>query len=223
MIAVQRGRAWNSPPPAPRRKGNRLMVVRTRLGIALLAVTLGMMACSGAADEASPAGSDATTTVAVAQDTAPTTTTQPAEAQITESSFASGATVDHPADWTSYGAGASGSLELAIPQVANVSLRDAASSEYLYGGLFTDADSLEGAMSVMALSVGVTDPTLETFTSSSGRAVLYAVADVDGAESLLAVTESADAYASVFAPSLAGPLPPDATTAILEALASITP
>ena len=196
------------------------MVVRTRLGIAVLAVALGLMACGGEADEASPAGSDATT-AAVTQDTAPTT--QPAEAQITEASFASGATVHHPADWTSYGAGASGSLELAIPQVANVSLRDAASSEYLYGGLFTDAASLEGAMSVMAFSVGVTEPTLETFTSSGGRAVLYAVADVGGAESLLAVTESAASYASVFAPSLGGPIPPDATTAILEALASIAP
>ena len=129
----------------------------------------------------------------------------------------------HPAGWTSYGAGASGSLELAIPQVANVSLRDAASSEYLYGGLFTDADSLEAAMAVMAFSVGVTDVTPETFTSGSGRAALYAMADVNGAESLLAVTESDGAYASVFAPSLGGSIPPDAATAVLEALTSITP
>jgi hypothetical protein len=201
------------------------MVVRTRLGIAFLAIALGLMACGG--NGASPVDGDATTaaptTTAPAQDAEGTTSTEPAQVQITKSTFASGATVEHPAAWTSYGAGASGSLELAIPQVANVSLRDAASSEYLYGGLFTDADSLEAAMAVMAVSLGPTDLALETFTSSAGRAVLYARAEVNGAESLLAVTGSAAAYASVFAPSLGGSIPPDATTAILEALASITP
>jgi hypothetical protein len=198
------------------------MVVRTRLGIAALLVALGLMACGGESGVVTSVGG-VVTTAAATRDAEGATSAAATETQIIRSTFVSGATVNHPADWTSYGAGASGSLELAITQVANVSLRDAASSEYLYGRLFTEAASIDEAMAIMANTVGVTDPTLKAFTSTGGRAILYALSDVNGAESLLAVTESEGAYASVFAPSLGGSIPPDATTAILEVLASITP
>lgn len=95
------------------------MIVRTRLGIALLVIALGLVACGGDTDGAGPADTQATTTTAAIVNT---TTSQPAEADLARATFGSGATVDHPADWTSYGAGFSGSLELAIPQTANVSL-----------------------------------------------------------------------------------------------------
>ena len=193
------------------------MLAHTRLGIALLVVALGLVACGG---DGSPDTSAATTAAGVEE----TTTTQSTEAELTQATFPSGATVEYPANWTSYGAGAStGSLELAIPQTANVSLRDAAASEYLYGGLFTGADSLEGAWSVMAAMLGVGDLEPETLTSADGRTILHAISPGDGVESLLGLIESGDAYASVFAPSLSGPLSPDAITAILTALASINP
>jgi hypothetical protein len=94
------------------------MIAGTRLGIALLVIALGMAACGGDADGAGPADTQATTTTAGSQDT---TTSQPAEAELTRATFASGATVDHPADWASYGAGFSGSLELVIPQTTGQS------------------------------------------------------------------------------------------------------
>ena len=196
------------------------MMVRTRPGIALLVIALGLVACGADGDGAGPADTQATTTTAGVQDT---TTSQPAEAELTQATFASGATIDHPADWTSYGAGFSGSLELAIPQTANVSLRDAAASEYIYGPLFAEADSLQVAWDIMAASLGVSDAAAETLTSDNGREILYGTAEINGAESLFAVTESDGAYASVFAPSLAGPLSPDTAAIILGVLASITP
>jgi len=195
------------------------MLAHTRLGIALLVVALGLVACGG---DGSPGTSAAATSTAVT--TTAAATTAATEAELTQATFPSGATVEYPANWTSYGAGAStGSLELAIPQTANVSLRDAAASEYLYGGLFTGADSLEGAWSVMAAMLGVGDLEPETLTSADGRTILHAISPGDGVEMLLGLIESGDAYASVFAPSLSGPLSPDAITAILTALASINP
>ena len=196
------------------------MVARTRFGIALLVVALGLVACGGDADGVGPADTQATTTAAGSEDT---TTSQPAETELVHATFAGGATVDHPADWTNYGAGFSGSLELAIPQTANVSLRDAAASEYIYGPLFAEAGSLQAAWDIMVASLGVSDAAAESITSGSGREILYGTAEIDGAESLFAVTASEGAYASVFAPSLAGPLSPDAVAIILGALASITP
>ncbi|MFH1329653.1 MAG: hypothetical protein ABIJ48_03190 [Actinomycetota bacterium] len=196
------------------------MIARTRLGIALLVIALGLVACGGDGDGAGPADTQATTTTAGVEDT---TTSQPAEAELAHATFASGATVDHPADWTNYGAGFSGSLELAIPQTANVSLRDAAASEYIYGPLFAEAGSLQVAWGIMVASLGVSDAAAETLTSDSGREILYGTAEINGAESLLAVTKSEGAYASVFAPSLAGPLSPDTVAIIVGVFASITP
>ncbi|MBM3696192.1 MAG: hypothetical protein FJW79_09710 [Actinobacteria bacterium] len=197
------------------------MITRTRLGIALAVIALGLVACGGDGAGAAPTGGQATTTAAGVETT---TTSQAAPAELTRATFPSGASVEHPADWISYGVGASsGSLELAIPQTANVSLRDAAASEYLYGPLFADAGSLPGAMASMAALLGVSDVTAETFTSDSGREILYATAEINGADSLFAVTASEAAYASVFAPSLAGPLSPDTVATILGVLASITP
>ncbi|MBN2113914.1 MAG: hypothetical protein JW785_07300 [Acidimicrobiia bacterium] len=197
------------------------MIAGTRLGIALLVIVLGLAACGGEGEEAAPTGSQATTSTAEA---AGTTTTQEAPAETTHATFPSGASVDYPADWISFGVGASsGSLELAIPETANVSLRDAAASEYLYGPLFADADSLPGAMDMLAALLGANDVVAEAFTSDGGREILYAIAAVNGAESLFAVTRSELAYASVFAPSLAGPLSPDTATTILRVFASITP
>jgi hypothetical protein len=197
------------------------MIARTRLGIALVVIALGLVACGGDGEGAAPTDSQSTTTGAGGE---ATTTSQAAPAELTRATFPSGASVDHPADWISYGVGASsGSLELAIPQTANVSLRDAAASEYLYGPLFAEVGSLQGAMDSMAALLGLSDITAETFTSVSGREILYATAEINGAESLFAVTESETAYASVFAPSLAGPLSPDTVAIILGVFASITP
>jgi len=194
------------------------MITKTRLLALIVVVALGVVACGG---DGGTLGTGAGTTAAPAEET---TTSPPAEVALTTATFPSGATVEYPANWTSYGAGAStGSLELAIPQMANVSLRDAAASEYLYGGLFTGADSLEGAWSVMAAMLGVGDLEPETLTSADGRTILHAISPGDGVEMLLGLIESGDAYASVFAPSLSGPLSPDAITAILTALASINP
>jgi len=196
------------------------MIAGTRLGIALLVIALGMAACGGDADGAGPADTQATTTTAGIEDT---TASQPAEAELVHATFASGATVDHPADWAKYGAGFSGSIELAIPQTANVSLRDAAASEYIYGPLFAEAGSLQVAWGIMVASLGVSDAAAETLNSDSGRAILHGTAVINGAESLFAVTESEGAYASVFAPSLAGPLSRDTVASILGVFASITP
>jgi len=195
------------------------MIAHTRLGIGLLVVALGLAACGG--DGGEPADNQATTTSAGIE---LSTAAPPTETELTRATFPSGATVEYPANWTSYGAGAStGSLELAIPQTANVSLRDAAASDYLYGGLFTEADSLEGAWSVMAAMLGVSDLVPETLASADGRTILHAISPGEGVEMLLGLIESDGAYASVFAPSLAGSLSPDTVSAILDVLTSITP
>lgn len=193
------------------------MSLNARLAATLAALALGLAACGGG--EVAP--TTAATTAAAVEET---TTTQAATPQFTQGNFPSGATVEYPADWTSYGVGAStGSLELAIPGVANVSLRDAAASEYIAGPLFSGAESAEGALSVLAAWLGLEEAAAQTFTSEAGREVVYAVAEVNGAESLFAVVESGDAYASVFAPSLAGSLSPETITAVLTALASLNP
>lgn len=197
------------------------MIAKTRLVLILVVVSLGMVACGGDGGTAAPDTQAATTTAASVEET---TTSAAAGATLTQGAFPSGATVEYPSTWTSYGVGAStGSLELAIPGTANVSLRDAAASEYIGGPMFSGAESAEGAFSVLAVWLSLDGVTPQTFTSDAGREVLYAVAEVNGAESLFAVSESGEAYASVFAPSLSGPLSPDTITAILTALASLNP
>jgi len=196
------------------------VIAKTRLAAVLGTIALGLAACGGDGGTGAPT-TRATTTAAVVEET---TTTRAVEAPLTTGTFPSGATVEYPGNWTSYGVGAStGSLELAIPQTANVSLRDAAASEYICGPMFSGAESAEGAFSVLAVWLSQDGITPQTFTSEAGREVLYAVAEVNGADSLFAVTESGDSYASVFAPSLAGPLSADTVAAVLEAFASLNP
>lgn len=193
------------------------MITRTRLVALVVVVALGMVACGGGGGTLD---TGAGTTATTAEET---TTTPSAEVALTQGTFPSGATAEYPADWGSFGTGMSGSLELVIPGTANVSLRDAAASEYIGGPMFSGAESAEGAFSVLAVWLGVEGATPQTFTSEGGREIIYAIADVNDAESLFAVTPSGDAYASVFAPSLSGPLSPDTVTAVLTALASLNP
>jgi len=194
------------------------MHTRTRLGMAILVMALGLAACGG--DGAtSPTDAPATTTSAAG---AETTTTAPATTELTTATFPSGATVEHPADWISYGAGMSGSLELAIPQTANVSLRDAGASEWLYGPLWTQTASLQEAWDMMAAGVGAPGLTTQT-TTIDGRTIMYAVDLVAGASTLMAVAEVDGAHLSLFAPSLEGTLSAGTAAAILAVFATLTP
>ena len=193
------------------------MVPRARLVIALVLVALAVAACGGGAT--APTNAPATTTSAAG---AETTTTTPATTELTTATFPSGATVEHPADWINYGAGMSGSLELAIPQTANVSLRDAAASEYLFGPLWAETASLQEAWDLMAAGVGAPGLTTQT-TTIDGRTIMYAVDLVAGASTLLAVAEADGAHVSLFAPSLDGTLSAATVAAILPVFAGITP
>lgn len=191
------------------------MSVKTRLGVTIAVVALGLTACGG---DGATVDTGAATTAAVEE----TTTSSAAAAELTTATFPSGATVEHPADWISFGAGMSGSLELAIPQTANVSLRDAAASEYLFGPLWTQTASLQQAWDMMAAGVGA--PGLATQTTTiDGRTIMYAVDLVAGASTLLAVADAEGAYVSVFAPSLEGTLSAGTVAEILPVFATITP
>ena len=191
------------------------MSVKTRLGVTLAIVALGLAACGG---EGGTVGTEPTTTAAVAE----TTTSSVAVSELTTATFTSGATAQYPADWVSYGAGMSGSLELAIPGTANVSLRDAAASEYLFGPLWAQTASVQEAWDMMAAAVGAPGLTTQT-TVIDGRTITYAVDLVAGASTLLAVAEVQGGYVSLFAPSLDGTLSTGTIAAILPVFATITP
>jgi hypothetical protein len=189
--------------------------VKTRLGATLAIVALGLAACGG---EGGTIGTEATTTAAVEE----TTASSAVPAELTTATFPSGVTVEYPADWISYGAGMSGSLELAIPGTANVSLRDAAASEWLFGPLWVETASVDEAWSLMAAGVGAPGLTTQT-TTINGRTITYAVDLVAGASTLLAVAEVEGAYVSLFAPSLDGTLSTGTVAEILPVFATIAP
>jgi hypothetical protein len=185
--------------------------------VSLLA--LGVVACGGDdADGASSASTAAPTTSSTASET--TTTGAPAEGTLP-----SGATVTYPSSWTSWGAGFSGSLELGVPGTANVSVRDSAASEYLYGGLFGEADSLEGALSVMSAIFEMEGLAIGDAESAAvgGSEMLVAPVDNKGDEGLMAVMAFGDAYASLYVSSTGGPLPDDTATAALEVFSTLAP
>jgi hypothetical protein len=191
------------------------VIARTRLVALIVLVALGLVACGG---NGGTLDTGAATTAAAEE----TTTTPPAEAALTRGTFSSGATVEYPANWISYGAGMSGSLELAIPQAANVSLRDAAASEWLYGPLWAETASLQEAWDLMAAGVGAPGLTTQT-TTIDGRTIMYAVDLVAGASTLMAVAEVDGVNVSLFAPSLDGTLSAGTVAAILSVFATLSP
>lgn len=195
------------------------MRVHRRLGFAALAVVVGLAGCGG--DEDGSEGST-TTTMGVVADSSATTATTTAAAPLTQTTLPSGFTVTYPSEWTSYGVGFSGSLELAIPGVANVSMRDAAASEYLYGPMLPDQESLQGAFAMFEFGMGDATIGETSVVVVEGREILIADVVNDGKAGLMAVTELGDSYASVYAESLATSLSPEAIEAILQVLASIS-
>lgn len=187
--------------------------------IIIILLLVGLPACGGDGDSGqgtSTPPTSATTTSAVDD-----TTTAAAEGT-TQATFPSGAGVSHPSSWTSFGAGFAGSLELAIPGVANVSLRDAAASEYLYGPMLPDQATLEGAFAMMEAGMGGATIGEPTLTTVDGSDILAARVDNAGKEGVMAVMASGDSYASVYAESTGAPLSEDTVAAALRALASIT-
>lgn len=174
-----------------------------------LVLMLGLAGCGGG-DE----GVAATTA-------APTTSTTPPPP--TEVTLPSGAVVRHPSAWTSYGIGFAGSLELNIPGVANVSVRDAAASEYLYGPLLLEEESLDGAFSMFAFFMGGAEIGEPTLVDVDGHEMLTATVTNGGNAGVMAIMRSGAAYASVYAEAPTDTLPSDAVAAILQVLASITP
>jgi hypothetical protein len=132
-----------------------------------------------------------------------------------------GATVRYPAEWVSYGEGFSGSIELGIPGVANVSVRDSAASEYLYARVFTDQDSLQGAFDVFSFMMAGVDIGPPRQVTVDGRDMVVAETTNSGKAGLMGVVELGESYASVYAESIDTVLPPDAIDAILEVFASM--
>lgn len=197
------------------------MLALRRIAV-VLALMAGLAACGGDDDSGGASSSVPDTAATTTTAGAPETT---APASPVEGTLPSGATVTYPSSWTSYGAGFSGSLELGIPGTANVSVRDTAASEYLYGGLFGEADSLEGAFSVMSAIFEMEGMSIGDAESSTvaGREMLAARVDKDGDEGLMAVTAFGDAYASVYAASTGGPLSAETVEAVLEVFATLTP
>lgn len=196
------------------------MRTRRRFGIVLTLLAVGLASCGGDG-ESDPAGAPPTTGDAV-ETTAPTTTT-PTEAAPTQSDLPSGVSVSYPSDWTSYGIGFSGSLELNIPGVANVSLRDAAASEYLYGPMLPEQETLEGAFEMFAFGMGTAEIGPAALTSVDGREILAADVVNGGNAGLMAVMELGGSFASVYAESPTDALPEEAIEAVLRVLASMTP
>ena len=134
-------------------------------GVVLILV-LGLAACGG--NEGAP-GEPAPTTTKPPVESSITTTTEVAPPE--QATLPSGAGISYPSGWTSYGTGFSGSLELAIPGVANVSVRDAAASEYLYGPQLPNSDSLEEAFSMFEAGMGDATIGETSLTTIDGRIV----------------------------------------------------
>lgn len=189
-----------------------------RLGFVVLAVVVGLAGCGG--DNGGSAGS-AFTTTGGAVDSSVTTTT--GAVPLAQTALPSGAGVSYPSEWTSYGVGFAGSLELAIPGVANISVRDTAASEYLYGPMLPEQESLEGAFAMFEFGMGDATIGATSVTAIDGREILTADVVNDGKAGLMAITESGDSYASVYAEALATSLPLETIEAILQVLASISP
>ena len=190
---------------------------RSSIAVVVLLLVAGSVACGG--DDADSSGTSV-------PDTAATTTTAGVSeppATPTEGTLPGGATITYPSSWTSYGAGFAGSLELGIPGVANVSVRDAAASEYLYGPQLPDAASLEEAFGMMAAAMGSAEVGEAEQVTVDGEDVLTASVDNAGKDGVMAVMASGDSYASLYAESLGDPLTDDTIEAALEVLASLTP
>lgn len=194
------------------------MTLHRRLGLVILAIVVGLAGCGG--DEVGSEGRASTTTGGPVEGLVTTTI---GAVSLTQNILPSGAGVTYPSEWTSYGVGFAGSLELAIPRVANVSVRDAAASEYLYGPMLSDQESLEGAFAMFEFGMGDAEIGETSLTTVDGREILVADVINDGNGALMAIAESGDSYASVYAESLATSLSPGAIESILQVLASISP
>lgn len=202
------------------------MSIRTLTAPAVVLLLAGLSACGddGGSDRdaaaASSSASSSTTTTEAADTSA---TTRPAADTPTQAAFPSGAGVTHPSSWTSWGTGFTGSIELGIPGVANVSVRDAAASEYMYGPMLPDQETLEGAFAMMEFGMGSAAIGERSLVTVDGRDILHATVDNAGKEGVMAVMASGDSYASVYAESTGPPLSEDTVEAVLQVLASITP
>lgn len=192
------------------------MGMRRNAGLVLLLFVVGLSACGD-----DDGGSGSTAGAEAAAETSITTTTIAVTS--TQGVFPSGATVMYPSNWTSYGTGFTGSLELAIPEVANVSMRDAAASEYMYGPLLPEQETLDGAFDMMEFGMGDATIGERTLGTVNGREILSASVVNNGKEGVMAVTVSGDSYGSVYSEALASSLPPEAVDSILEVLASMDP
>ena len=194
------------------------MRAHRRLGFVALAVVVSLAGCGSEEDGSERITS--TTTEDAVDSSVPTTT---AADPFTQTTLPSGADVIYPSEWTSYGVGFAGSLELAIPGVANVSVRDATASEYLYGPMLPDQESLEGAFAMFEFGMGDAEIGGTSLTTVDGREILVADVINDDNGALMAVTESGGSYASIYAESLATSLSPETIESILQVLASINP
>jgi hypothetical protein len=185
-------------------------------GSIVLVLVLGAAACGGDDDQTATTTEAAPTTVTTA---APATT---APAAPTEGTLPSGATVSYPSSWTSYGAGFTGSLELGIPGVANVSVRDAAASEYLYGPQLPDS-TLEEAFGMMEFAMGSAAVGEAEAVTAGGAEMLTATVDNAGKDGVMAVAASGNSFASVYAESVGPPMTDETVEAVLLVLASLMP
>ena len=181
---------------------SRLSHVRTTPG--LLSLILILAACGGAGEATT---SDASTT-----------TTVPA---LTRTTLPGGDSVAYPSDWISYGEGFSGSLELGIPGIANISIRDAAASEYLFGPQWPNSESLNDAFAMAEFgfagaTVGEANP-----AAVDSVEIIWATVLIDGTDGVMAVARAGGSFVSLYAASTDGDLPRDTVDAILRVLASV--
>lgn len=149
---------------------------------------------------------------------ASTTTTVPA---LTRTTLPGGDSVAYPSDWISYGEGFSGSLELGIPGVANVSIRDAAASEYLFGPQWPDTASLDEAFELAEFGFAGAAVGEASRTTVDGVEVIWAPVTIDGTDGVMAVAGAGGSSVSLYAASADGDLPGETVDAILRVLASV--
>lgn len=110
-----------------------------------------------------------------------------------------------------------------IPGVANVSVGDPAASDYMYGPMLPDQDTLGGASAMMESGKGSATIGEQTLTAVDAGDILHAGVGNAGKEGVKEALASGDSHASLYAESTGPPLSEDTVATVLHVLASITP